>query len=1061
MTHFAENFALLAGSSGGPIELLDDPSVCLEGGHASLQAVGGNWLQLHSRRDPLAEAAQLAAPALESGSADVVIVVGLGLGYVLDVLERDDRSRRVLALEPEPGLLGGFLSRRDWRLWLRGGRLRLLTGPDYVGAGEAWRQLDTAGEPAVLVHPVLAQARPEGVRRALEVAKRIVFDARANAQAREANAGTYLLNTLRNLPIVASASSVDALSDQFANVPAMIVAAGPSLDETLEAVETASERALVIAVDTALRPLLAHGIEPHLVVALDPTDQNAAHLANLPRGPQAYLVAEPSIAPSAFEAFAGRVFHFSVGDHEPWPWLRSQGLADAHLDVWGSVATAAFDLAIRLGCDPLIFTGLDLGYPDGRPYARGVTFEDDWAAEVARSGSLDRIWARGLASRPTSTERGVGSMMVRTAPHLVAVRDWLLDRMRAAPDHRYLNVGGSGILLGDPVQQASADLVVSSLPVLRDDLWSQLESIGLGRRSNVDRVLSGALALISSASPDKEPLERWLAFAPGITNEEVIDALKVATSVSTSRAISPYASAFRDATANLQNEITTGFIATTSGGTACSSAAGSAPLIEPVTRQALDGRDLSPADVLALRAVLADAKPRSITVLDRVGHVAPLIAPTASPAVTRWEGPWDGLERGVADCVIATITRDSEATTAMVDAAFDHLVQDGILVVVDVRISGRGSRLRRDLHRWLTRRPDAALDARRTDDRWTRLQVVRRAPARPPRRGGPQGAVSTALARRLVARYHPSRLFVIGLAAKRWIPEFQALGVNIVEVADIESPGRQPMPSARYDLCLLVDILETTDATALDRLVDHATRSSDIVAICCPPPGLTSGPDDKAAPLSTWTRRFLTHGFQITDELRAEVEEVSILEQDPREGWVRILRRLTPEQASLDRSVLAELLAARDARIEDLEIQLFLMRFERGIQGLPPARSPADPPVRLVEFVIPAPRIDHEDGLAYSFRFRSSAGRLYTYTRLFQDALLEEDGRPLSRPHAYHADVVNLGAGRTALWPPRIVFASSDDADPRTSGRRYSLLVPAHVALLEKLSDDALRRLGL
>ena len=37
-----------------------------------------------------------------------------------------------------------------------------------------------------------------------------------------------------------------------------------------------------LAVDTALRPLLASGIRPHLIVATDPTPDNARHLADLP-----------------------------------------------------------------------------------------------------------------------------------------------------------------------------------------------------------------------------------------------------------------------------------------------------------------------------------------------------------------------------------------------------------------------------------------------------------------------------------------------------------------------------------------------------------------------------------------------------------------------------------------------------------------------------------------------------------------------------------------------------------------------------------------------------------
>ena len=50
----------------------------------------------------------------------------------------------------------------------------------------------------------------------------------------------------------------------------MIVGAGPSLDDSLAALARSRDRAVVLAADTALRPLLAAGIRPDIVAAVDP-----------------------------------------------------------------------------------------------------------------------------------------------------------------------------------------------------------------------------------------------------------------------------------------------------------------------------------------------------------------------------------------------------------------------------------------------------------------------------------------------------------------------------------------------------------------------------------------------------------------------------------------------------------------------------------------------------------------------------------------------------------------------------------------------------------------------
>ncbi|HKS62787.1 MAG TPA: class I SAM-dependent methyltransferase [Xanthobacteraceae bacterium] len=51
---------------------------------------------------------------------------------------------------------------------------------------------------------------------------------------------------------------------------------------------------------------------------------------------------------------------------------------------------------------------------------------------------------------------------------------------------------------------------------------------------------------------------------------------------------------------------------------------------------------------------------------------------------------------------------------------------------------------------------------------------------------------------------------------------------------------------------------------------------------------------------------------------------------------------------------------------------------------------------------------------------------------------LFEDGRPLGPAHAAHDVVRNAGAGAFSHWHDSLYFSTSDNADPRSSGRRYT-----------------------
>lgn len=382
-------------------------------------------VRLHGRRDQVAEALRWLPPG--ASEAPLLVVVGAGAGFVVDGLEQQGVPGRVLVLEPSVASLKAMLSRRGWCALLEANRLRVLVGPEYTGWLDLWNWVgETTETPPVVVHPVLVRERPADIRQAVEVLDRLLFNANANAEARRRFAGPYLLNTLSNLRHLVASRDVAELFGRFSGVPACVLGAGPSLNRNLEQLRPHRDGALVLAVDTALRPCLAAGIEPDLVVAVDPGEANLRHLSIGGAPARTHLVAEPSVAPGSFDAFGGRAFTFRVAEHHPWPWLRERGIDRAKLLAWGSVLTTTLDLAAKLGCSPLVLLGADFAYTDGQPYCRGTVFEEDWAREVAAGARLDDVWRR-WRREPVVVERGIDGRDVETSTHLRAFRDWVVE----------------------------------------------------------------------------------------------------------------------------------------------------------------------------------------------------------------------------------------------------------------------------------------------------------------------------------------------------------------------------------------------------------------------------------------------------------------------------------------------------------------------------------------------------------------------------------------------------------------------------------------------------------
>ena len=245
------------------------------------------------------------------GSQDprAICVVGAGAGWVVDAVEELPGAIRILVFEPEPACAVAMFERRDMRDlhrgWASHGRDRPRVRWSRCGMAPVRPDRSRSSPP---IHPVIAVARRAATVAAARLARAVIASARANEVARRRFAAPYLLNTLRNASSLASESDADALTNLHAGTPVVIAAAGPSLNRNIEELRPYRDRVVLVAVDTALRPMLAARLAPDFVVAVDPAPANARHLEGLPACDETAMVAEASVQRSSLEAFSGRTF---------------------------------------------------------------------------------------------------------------------------------------------------------------------------------------------------------------------------------------------------------------------------------------------------------------------------------------------------------------------------------------------------------------------------------------------------------------------------------------------------------------------------------------------------------------------------------------------------------------------------------------------------------------------------------------------------------------------------------------------------------------------------------
>ena len=198
---------------------------------------------------------------------------------------------------------------------------------------------------------------------------------------------------------------------------AILAAAGPALAGQMDFIQANSGRAVVIAVNSALKPLLAAGIEPHFVVINDTSVEAGNTLADLPRLERTILVGHV-LSDSGRGAFP-RTYFFGNCPGQPFP--KRDGLL-----LHGSVITTAFSLAEYLGCVKAVLAGAQLcsESPWGMTYA-------PHAQHAGQEGSGNTAALRGRFPELYPVWAADGRRMY-TNLNFLDVAQWFTDRIRLA-----------------------------------------------------------------------------------------------------------------------------------------------------------------------------------------------------------------------------------------------------------------------------------------------------------------------------------------------------------------------------------------------------------------------------------------------------------------------------------------------------------------------------------------------------------------------------------------------------------------------------------------------------
>lgn len=396
---------------------------------------------VHSRFDPVREAERFISSHWTDESG-LYILGGFGFGYQAEALYRKTESEILLIVEPDADLFCEALHTRDMSDLLNSDRVFFLIGGQPDDCLILLEQ-----HPGKMVQLLIIRSLFElntDFYSALENSvKNYISRKEVNLSTLKKFGRLWVRNLSENAHLIGTTPGVKTLEDSFAGIPALLIAAGPSLDQVKPHLKELKERFLIIAVDTALRACLNEGVEPDFTVLVDPQYWNTRHLDNCSTD-RTILLSDTSTYPSVYRILTGKRFlcssSFPLG-----LFMERETEVKGKLKAGGSVATAAWDFCRILGCGDIWCIGLDLAFPGKQTHCRGSFFEQraHWISH--RRIPVENIsWHALVDAGLKKAEANKGGLTWTDNRMKLYIR-WFEEQMKTYPSIQTWNLSEGGI----------------------------------------------------------------------------------------------------------------------------------------------------------------------------------------------------------------------------------------------------------------------------------------------------------------------------------------------------------------------------------------------------------------------------------------------------------------------------------------------------------------------------------------------------------------------------------------------------------------------------------------
>lgn len=393
----------------------------------------GKFYYLHSKYNPEQEAEQIVGKYEDDVSQyDHVFFYGLGLGYHVEAFLEKHPDIDFTLYEPVPANFYHYMCyKKIDDLPLR--RLKNLFVETSVGErlnflNQFAGQLN--GNVLLVVLPSYERLYPELYKGFINDFKEHVRNQRSALHTDLAFEKRWTFNSVMNFPEVLKTPNIlhDVDKDIFKDKPAIIVSAGPSLNEELENLRYIKENGLayIFAVGSANKTLIKNNIYPDAVCTYDPQGRNVkVYEEIISQGIDSIpMIFGSSVGFETVERYPGPKLHMITSQDTVAAYILQEAMQNK-LEIVNdapSIAVVTFQMLAKLHANPIIFVGQNLAYKGDYFYSKGIEY-DTRKNTIDEKEKQNALIVKDVNGKEIRTNETFNSMRINLESYIAIYKD--------------------------------------------------------------------------------------------------------------------------------------------------------------------------------------------------------------------------------------------------------------------------------------------------------------------------------------------------------------------------------------------------------------------------------------------------------------------------------------------------------------------------------------------------------------------------------------------------------------------------------------------------------------